>query len=63
MIAGQTVAISLNGVTQSVVSNASGVASWLTTAPATAGKYKVTVTFAGTATNLASSTSASLTIR
>ena len=63
VIAGQTVAITLNGITQSVVTNASGVASWLTTAPTTAGKYTVTVTFAGTSTNLASSTSASLTIR
>jgi hypothetical protein len=62
-IANQTVAFTLNGVTHSVVTNGSGVASWVTTAPTTAGKYPVMVNFAGDATYTAASTSASLTIR
>ena len=63
-IPGETVTLTLNGgAPQSETTDGSGVASWTTTAPATAGKYPIAIVFAGDATYAAASASATLTVR
>jgi hypothetical protein len=62
-IAGEIVTFTLNGVTLSATTNSSGVASVVTTAPATAGIYTIEVTFAGDATYSGASDSATLRVR
>ena len=54
-IAGQTVSFTLAGVTHGVATNGSGVASWATVAPTTAGKYTVGVAYAGDAARTSAS--------
>jgi uncharacterized delta-60 repeat protein len=63
VIAGKTVTFTLNGATLTATTNGFGVASLVTTAPATAGKYTIGIAFVSDATYMASSSSATLTIR
>jgi hypothetical protein len=62
-ISGVPVTFTLNGATLQANTNGSGVASLGTTAPAIAGKYTISVNFAGDSAYSAASASASLTVR
>lgn len=59
-LAGKTIKFVLNGVHLSATTNAAGVASVKTTAPAKTGWYPISVTFAGDSTYPAASTTVSL---
>ena len=59
---GRTVTFTLDGVSTSVTTNASGIATLATTAPTTAGSYPITVAFAGDSAYAAASKLATLTV-
>jgi hypothetical protein len=59
-VAGKTLTFTFNGSTLTATTNAAGVASVATTAPATVGSRQITIAFAGDSTYLAASASATL---